>query len=198
MRHLLLDDTRASLGLPDFLLLRLALRQLHALGVSLGQELAHALLVDLVLGVLARGDELGEPCASLEQDEIAGSTRARPVQVRRGLQAAPLVQAHPERLLKGEVGVARPAEQARGVEATVELLARVAVLGRDLCGLLVGSLGFVVVPLLAVGEELHDDDEEHEAAEDGVVTGEFVAGDAGAEEEEVCGGGDEPEEDLIG
>jgi hypothetical protein len=198
MGCLLLDDTLTGLGLPNLLLLGVTLRQLHALGVSFGQELTHALLIDLVLGILARGDELSEPRASLEQDEVSGSTRARPVQVRRGFQAAPLIQADPERLLKCEVGVARPAEQARGVEAAIELLARVVVLGRDLCGLLVGALGFVVVPLLAVGEELHDDDEEHEAAEDGVVLGELVAGDAGAEEEEVCGGGDEPEEDLIG
>jgi hypothetical protein len=74
-----------------------------------------------------------------------------------GLAAGPLVQAHPDSLLSGEIGVARPRPETAGVETAVQLLAGVAVVFWCLgCGL-VFRLRLVEVPLLLVGEELDDD-----------------------------------------
>jgi hypothetical protein len=67
--------------------------------------------------------------------------------------------------------VARPSPQASGVEAAVQLLARVLVICRNLGSLLVGGLCLVEVPLLLIGKELDNDEEEYEFAEDRVVRG---------------------------
>ena len=159
-----LQRTLPGLRIFNLLLLFGAVRQLHALRVSLGQELGDALLVDLVFGVFACAQELGEPRASLEEDEIAESTAAGPVEKRVSLQAAPLVQAHPEGLLGRKVGVTGPAEEACSVEAAVELGASVALLG--LSGLLVSSFCFVKVPLLSVSDVFDGDQSDEEAGND--------------------------------
>lgn len=87
----------------------------------------------------------------------------------------------------------RELPQPAGVEAAVELRARVA--GLRLGRALVGAFGLVVVPLLLVGDEL-DRDEEDEEARDGGVDDGYAGVDAGGEEEEVGGGRDGEEEDL--
>lgn len=89
--------------------------------------------------------------------------------------------------------MARELPQPAGVEAAVELRARVA--GLRLGRALVGAFGLVVVPLLLVGDEL-DRDEEDEEARDGGVDDGYAGVDAGGEEEEVGGGRDGEEEDL--
>jgi len=114
-----LHGTLAILRVLDLLLLLLRLRQVHALSAELGKELADPLLVDLVFRVLARAEQLSQPSASLEQDQVSECTGKRPVDVGLGLQAAPLVQAYPEGLFGCEVRVARPAEKTSSVEATV-------------------------------------------------------------------------------
>ena len=170
-----LHGTLTSLRVLDLLLLLLSLRQLHTLGAKLGKELADTLLIDLVLGVLACAEQLGEPSAGLEQDQVSKCTGACPVGVGLGLQAAPLIQAYPKGLLSSEVGVARPGEKTGGVESTVQLLTRVFLIGWYLGGFLVCTLGFVVVPLRLVGEELENNDGDHGTAEQGVVRCDVVA-----------------------
>lgn len=91
----------------------------------------------------------------------------------------------------------RPTEETCGVEATVQLSASELVLGWNLGRLTVKTFGLVVVPLLLIGEKLDDDQEEHRPTEQGVILGECVAIDARGQQKDVCGGGDEPEEDLI-
>lgn len=114
-----LHGALASLRVLDLLLLLLRLRQVHALGAELRKELPNPLLVDLVFRVLARTEQLSQPSASLEQDQVSECTGKRPVDIGLSLQAAPLVQAYPEGLFGCEVGVARPAEKTSSVEATV-------------------------------------------------------------------------------
>jgi hypothetical protein len=52
------------------------------------------------------------------------------------------------------------------------------------------------LPLLVVGEELEEDEEEDEFREKGVVTGEFVACDAGRKQEDVSWCCDSEEKEL--
>jgi hypothetical protein len=170
-----LHSTLASLRVLDFLLLLFSLRQLHTLGAELGKELADTLLVDLVFGVLARAEKLGEPSAGLEQDQVSKCTCKCPVGIGLGLQAAPLVQAYPKGLLSGKVGVARPGEETSCVESTIQLLTRVFKVRGYLGSLLVCTLRFVIVPLGLVGEELENNDGEHGTTEQGVVGCDFVS-----------------------
>ena len=119
MNSLSFHSTLTGLCVLDFLLLLFSLRQLHALGAELGNKLADTFLVDLVFRVLARAEQLGEPSAGLEQDQVSECTCECPVGVGLSLQAAPLVQAYPEGLFSGEVGVARPGKKTGCVESAV-------------------------------------------------------------------------------
>jgi hypothetical protein len=159
------------LGLIDFGSLLLGLWRIHADALGLGHELSNARLVHLVLGIFARTDHLGEPSAGLEQNQVGECAGKGPVCEGVTLEASPLVQSNPNGLLCGKVGVARPTPQASRVEAAVQLLTRVFELGRNLGSLLIGALGLVEVPLLLIGKELDDDEEEYEFAEYRVVGG---------------------------
>jgi hypothetical protein len=132
----------------------------------------------------------------VQQHKIPQRPRARPIPKRRALAAPPLVQRHPDRLLGREVRVPRPRPESGGVEAAVELGARVTRRAGRLRGGVVVRFGLVVGPLLLVGEELEDDEAEDEFWEDGVVGREGVAAEAGGEEEDVGGCCDEEEEEL--
>jgi len=89
--------------------------------------------------------------------------------------------------------MSRPGPETGCYEAAVELLAGVGTLW--FCGGLVSLLGLLVVPLLLVGEDFYDDEDEHEAGEDIVVDikGIFVAR---GEEEDVGWGRDHEEQEL--
>ena len=73
-------------------------------------ELPYILLVGFVLGVFLAGDALGEPSATLEEKQIANGANKGPIQQSVGLEAAPLVQCHPDGLLAGKVRVTGEAE----------------------------------------------------------------------------------------
>lgn len=80
-----------------------------------------------------------------------------------------------------------------GVEAALELGASVAL--RRLSGFLVGGFGFVVVPLLLVGDK-SDGDQSDEEAGDGDLDGVHGRVETRVQEEEVGRRGDSKEEDL--
>jgi hypothetical protein len=96
-------------------------------------------------------------------------------------------------LLGSEVWVTREFPQAGGVEAAVELGARVAWWGFG--GALVGGFRFVEVPLLLVGHE-GDGDQDNEEAREIDFGGGHGGVQAGDEQEEVGWGCDGEEEDL--
>lgn len=89
--------------------------------------------------------------------------------------------------------MAREFPQPGGVEAAVELGARVTCLW--LGGALVCGFGVVEVPLLLVGDEA-DSDESDEEAREGDFDGAHGGVEAGDDEEEVGRGCDGEEEDL--
>lgn len=153
------------------------------------------LLVQLVLGVLASRNVLGQRNAASENAQVGYRTRNSPVPPAASGVRSPDVESDPDGLLGGEVGVARELPETGGVEAAVELGARVAWLRFG--GALVGGFRGVEVPLLAVGEPLDCDEDDEEAREDV-----FGCGHGGVEargqEEDVGRGGDGEEEDLSG
>lgn len=106
-------------------------------------EPSHVLLVDLIVGILVRRDELSQPSRALEQREVAESADTGEADPRFASDSAPEVQKHPHRLLGREVGVARPREEAGRVEAVLDLLTRVA-LGHARCLLVVRLCGVKV------------------------------------------------------
>ena len=72
--------------------------------------------------------------------------------------------------------MAGPRPQAAGIEAAVKLFARVTVVLRHLCRLLVFVLGAVEIPLLLVSEVLDEDEHKYQLGEEAVVEAEFVSG----------------------
>lgn len=81
----------------------------------------------LVLGVLARRDELSEPRRTLEQRNETARTEETPVIEGVGGEASPLIEHEPDGLLGEEVGVTAVGEEAGGVEAALEFGLGVAV-----------------------------------------------------------------------
>lgn len=157
-----------------------------------GHEHADLLLILAVLGVLAGSNQLREPRRSLEQhDQERGAGKGVAVQ-HLGRVATPLVQHEPDHLLSEEVGVAAVSPQAPGHETTVEILLRPA--AGHLLVLEVRVLGGLVVPLLAVGNVLAQD-EADDNGEEGPVRGGNRGLDAAGEEEGVGRRGREGEEE---
>ena len=88
---------------------------------SLRQELACSLLIQLIIWIFARGDELSEPCGSLEEEEIADGACEGPVEENIGVPAAPLVERYPYSLLGSEVGVTRVRPESSCDESPVKV-----------------------------------------------------------------------------
>ena len=84
-------------------------------------ELANTLLVRLVLWVLSSRDTLGQPSATLEQEQVTDGAKESPIHQSTTLEACPLVERNPDSLLGCKVGVARVSEQTTGVETAVEV-----------------------------------------------------------------------------
>jgi hypothetical protein len=116
-----------------------------------GQELTNPLLVDLVLGILASRNVLSQRRATSEDAQVCKWADSSPVPPAASAVRSPRIQSDPDGLLSSEVGVARELPETGGVEAALKLGASVAL--RRLGGLLVGGFGFVVVPLLLIGDE---------------------------------------------
>lgn len=113
-------------------------------------EFPNSLLVELVIWILLCSDELGEPCRSLEKDEIRDSTNRCPIPQTACNQTAPLIQYHPESLFCGKVWMARVSPQSLCKEATIEVC--LLELGWDFGSRLVLLLCILVVPLLLIGD----------------------------------------------
>lgn len=120
-------------------------------------------MVDLVLRVLARRNILSQRRATSENTQIRDRTSSSPVPPAASAVRSPRIQCNPDSLLSGEVRVTRELPEAGGVEAALELGARVAWLW--LGGFLVGGFGAVEVPLLLVGDEFDGDQGDEEAGD---------------------------------
>ncbi len=81
----------------------------------------NTLLILAILRILPSRDLLRQPRRALKESEVSHGPGKRPVEIRVGDVAGPLVQHHPDGLLGGEVGVAAPGPQAGCVEAAVEV-----------------------------------------------------------------------------
>jgi len=137
----------------------------------------------------------------VEEDDVAERADAAPVGVCLRAVAGPQVQRKPDGLLCGEVRVAAPGPETTDDEATVQVLGRelALVLVWDAGGLQVLLLRALELPLLLVGEELDDHEEDADAGEDQVRDAEGGAlGELGEDEEDVCRGGDQGEEERLG
>lgn len=157
------------------------------------QKPSNSLLVKLVLGVLASGNVLSQRRAARENAQVRQRAGSSPVPPAASAVRGPHVQSDPDGLLGGEVGVAREFPEAGGVEAAVELGARVAWL--RLCGALVGGFGVVEVPLLLVRDPFDGDQGDKEAGK-GHFEGAHGWVQEGDHEEEVGRGCDGEKEDL--
>jgi hypothetical protein len=156
---------------------------------------SNPLLVQLVIRVLASGNVLRQRNASSKDTQVRNRARDSPVEPAAGGVRRPNVERDPDGLLGGEVGVTRELPETSGVEAAVELSARVS--GLRFGGALVFGFGGVEVPLLAVGKPLNCDEDDEEAREDVFCRGHGGV-QARGQEEDVGGCGDGEEEDLVG
>ena len=158
-----------------------------------GQELSNLLLIDLVLRVLASGDVLSQRRATSEDAQVRKRAGSSPVPPAASAVRSPRIQSDPDSLLSSKVRVTGELPETSGVEAALKLGASVAL--RRLGGLLVGGFGFVVVPLLLVGDESCGDQSDEEAG-DGDFDGAHSWVEARVHEEEVGWGGDSEEQYL--
>lgn len=187
-----LHGALSRLCILDLLLFFVGLGLVHALGTEFGKESANALLVNLVLGVLARTQQLSQPRTGLEQDQVSKGTSTCPSSICFRLQTAPLVQTDPKGLLSREVWVPRPSKKACRIEAAVQLLTSVPLPGWHLGCLVVFVPCMVKVPLSLVSEELKHDYGDHGPAEQGVVGSDVVAADTVGEKKDVGRSSNQP------
>lgn len=152
------------------------------------------LLIQLVLGILASRNVLGQGNASSENAQVCDRTGNSPIPPTASSVRSPDIESNPDGLLGGEVGVARELPQSSGVEAAVELRTRVAWL--RLSGALVSGFCGMEVPLLSVGEPLNNNEDDEEAGEDVFDCGHGRV-EARGQEEDVGGRCHGEEEDLM-
>lgn len=145
----------------------------------------------LVLGILARGDELGEPGGPLEDQHEGHGTGKRPRRDDTGRVAAPLVENEPHELLGGEIRMPAVCPQARRDKAPVKVGLRVWV--GDPAIRAVTGLGRLIVPLLTVADVLGDDEADYDHAVDPVGRVHFGF-EVGREQDDVAWPGRESEE----
>lgn len=176
------------LGLRGLLLAGRLVLGLHR---QAGDEAADTSLVVTVFRILAGTDGLGELDTALEDEEQAKNAEASPLDEGLGAVAVPQVQSEPDGLLGGEVGVARQRPQAGDSESTLQILGGelILVLARDTGGVLVFVLGTVEMPLLLVGEELNDEEEEGDTREAQIGELEGLLGRELRKQEEIVGRG---------
>ena len=87
---------------------------------------AHSLLIFGILWVLSTSNELREPGRGLEKGEIRQCTSTRPIVVCFTDVTGPEVQAYPDRLLRGKIGVTTVGPKATGIETTFKVLLAIA------------------------------------------------------------------------
>ena len=129
------------------------------------QEPSNASLVIGVFRVLAGTDAFSQASTSLEDCKVPQDAQAGPAVVCLGAVAGPDVHGQPDGLLGNKVGVTRPRPKTTDNEAPLEILSTVLVLVglRNARAGLVLLLGSLEVPLLTIGEELDEDEEEYGA-----------------------------------
>lgn len=105
----------------------------------LGNEHADVLLIDLVLLVLSRSNQLSEPSRALEeQDQESRASECPAIHVV-GSVTAPLVENKPDGLFREEVGMSAVSPKPRGEETSVEIF---------LVEFSFGNLGFLLILVL--------------------------------------------------
>jgi hypothetical protein len=106
---------------------------------GLGNEHADVLLIDLVLLVLSRSNQLSEPSRALEkQDQESGASKSPAVHVVCSV-TAPLIENKPNSLLRKEVGVSAVTPKSGSEETSVKI---------SLAELSLGNLGFLLILVL--------------------------------------------------